>query len=87
MLDGGHDVPITKILSRYYKSMANLALAAEVTDRVYAYDNSVEDQEATLCARTANGELRKAYRPLPEWVESALGALPRSAAYVDKRQT
>ncbi len=80
-------MPISKILSRYDKSMTNLMLAAEIADRVYAYDNSVEEREAVLCARTANGELRKVYGPLPEWVENALGALPRSAAYEDKRQT
>ena len=84
MVEGGHDVPITKILSRDYKSMANLALAAEIADRVYAYDNTIDDQEAVLCARTANGELRRVYGSLPQWVESALGALPRSAAYEDK---
>jgi predicted ABC-type ATPase len=39
---GGHSVPIDKILSRYEKSMINLAGAVAIADRVYFYDNSVE---------------------------------------------
>ena len=85
VIEGGHDVPIPKIVSRYDKSMANLALAAEIADRVYAYDNSVEGAEALLCARTRDGELRKVYGPLPQWVDAALGSLPRSAGYEDMR--
>lgn len=52
VMAGGHTVPIKKIVSRYVKSIANLASAIELADRVYLYDNSVDDVEARLCART-----------------------------------
>jgi predicted ABC-type ATPase len=51
---GGHDVPITKIVHRYERSIANLAAAIALSDRTYVYDNSIDDVEASLCARTTN---------------------------------
>jgi len=32
-----------------------------------------------------NGELRRVYGPLPEWVADAVDSLPRSADFVDLR--
>jgi predicted ABC-type ATPase len=61
-------VPIEKIVSRYVRSMANLSAAISLADRVYAYDNSVDDVEARLCARTEDGAVRKIYGELPDWV-------------------
>jgi len=87
VLHGGHTVPIEKILSRHTRSMANLAAAIAITDRVYIYDNSIDGQEARLCARTENAELRKIYVQLPEWVAAAVDKLPRHAAFVDLRAT
>jgi predicted ABC-type ATPase len=43
VLDGGHDVPITKIVSRYFRSIASCADVAPEIDRLYLYDNSVDD--------------------------------------------
>jgi predicted ABC-type ATPase len=39
VIEGGHDVPIPKIISRYYKSIANCSLIAPYVDRLYVYDN------------------------------------------------
>jgi len=75
VMSGGHTVPIEKILSRYERSMANLAAAIALADRVYIYDNSVDSVEATLCARTENGRLRKVYVDLPAWVGATVAAL------------
>jgi predicted ABC-type ATPase len=85
VMAGGHTVPIEKIISRYGRSMANLIGAIHVADRVYIYDNSVEDVEAQLCARTTDGQLRKVYGPLPEWVDDAIRDLPRHSQFVDLR--
>lgn len=85
VMAGGHTVPIEKIISRYGRSMANLAGAVEVADRVYIYDNSIDDIEARLCARTTDGQLRKVYGPLPEWIADATQGLPRHAQFVDLR--
>ncbi len=85
VMEGGHVVPIEKILSRYVRSMANLSAAIRLSDRVYMYDNSVDDAEARLCARTQDGLLRKIYGPLPEWVADAVQALERHPEFVDMR--
>lgn len=86
VMAGGHTVPIEKIISRYGRSMANLAGAIEIADRVYIYDNSVDGVEAQLCARTTEGQLRKVYGPLPEWIADATRELPRHSQFIDLRE-
>lgn len=85
VMEGGHTVPIQKIISRYARSMANLSIATQIADRTYVYDNSVEDAEARLCARTEAGQLRKVYGPLPQWVEDGVGSMTRHEAFEDLR--
>lgn len=85
VMAGGHTVPIEKIISRYGRSMANLAGAIDVADRVYIYDNSVDGVEARLCARTTDGQLRKVYGPLPQWVAETTRDLPHHSQFVDLR--
>lgn len=71
VLDGGHDVPIPKILSRYDKSIANCIILSEVVDRLYVYDNSIEDAEARLLFRLSDGEIAKRYvEVLPNWAST-----------------
>ena len=71
VLNGGHDVPIRKIISRYDKSIANCMALAPYVDRLYVYDNSIEDVEARLLFRLSNGELVKRYvDDLPMWASS-----------------
>lgn len=65
--------------------MANLSAAIRLSDRVYVYDNSVENAEARLCARTEDGLLRKIYGALPEWVDDATRGLGRHSTFVDLR--
>ncbi len=85
VMEGGHTVPIEKIISRYVRSMANLSGAIALADRVYVYDNSVDGVEASLCARTEGGLLRKIYAAMPDWVVEATSALERHAGFVDMR--
>jgi predicted ABC-type ATPase len=85
VMEGGHTVPIEKIISRYSRSMANLAIAIQLADRVYLYDNSVENEEARLCARTQDGLLRKVYAELPEWIATETDCLSRHESFVDLR--
>ena len=69
-LEGGHEVPISKIISRYYKSLSNAAQAIELVDRAYVYDNSVENALPQLLYRTVDGKVFKQYTDeLPEWAE------------------
>jgi len=69
-LDGGHEVPISKIFSRYYKSLANIDKVANIVDRVYFYDNSVDGQMPRLLFRSVEGRLFKQYADdIPEWAQ------------------
>jgi predicted ABC-type ATPase len=85
VMQGGHTVPIEKIVERHGKSIANLSSALLLADRVYVYDNSVDDVEARLCARTIDGQLRKVYGPLPDWVADAIDGIPQHPEFVDLR--
>lgn len=67
-LNGGHEVPISKIVSRYYRSLLNIGKVISWIDRVYVYDNSVENQMPQLLFRTVDGTLFKQYvEDIPEW--------------------
>lgn len=73
VMKGGHDVPITKIVSRYYKSLANCKTVAPIVDRLYVYDNSIDDEDARLLFRLANGEMKKMYvADVPDWARILL---------------
>lgn len=85
VIQGGHTVPIDKIVSRYAKSLANLAPTIRIANRVYIYDNSTDDVDARLCARTIDGAVRKIYGPLPAWVAAIVDSLPRHPDFVDLR--
>jgi predicted ABC-type ATPase len=85
VMQGGHTVPIEKIVGRYHRSIGNLPAAIAVSDRVYVYDNSVDRVEARLCLRTQDGRLRKVYGVLPDWVVDATKELHRHPEFVDLR--
>lgn len=61
VMQGGHDVPIKKIVSRYSKSINNSIAAAKIVDRAYFYDNSIDDVEANLLVRITDGKISKQY--------------------------
>ncbi len=67
VMEGGHDVPISKIISRYSKSIANCAIISKFVDRLYVYDNSVEFKNPKLLFRSANGKVKKVYQQLHDW--------------------
>ena len=68
VMQGGHDVPISKIISRYQLSIANCCHAIGLVDRAYLYDNSAENQQAQPLFRVVEGNLRKQYNlDLPRW--------------------
>ncbi len=67
-INGGHEVPISKVISRYYKSLINAEEAISFVDRAYVYDNSVDNQLPRLLYRTTDGRLFKKYvDDIPEW--------------------
>ncbi len=67
VLEGGHDVPITKIISRYRKSILNCCVISNLIDRLYVYDNSEDYVEAKLLFRASNGQLEKKYQTINDW--------------------
>lgn len=70
VMQGGHDVPIKKIISRYKLSVANCIDAAKIVDRCYLYDNSVENSDARPLFRAVNGKVFKRYTEnMPVWAE------------------
>lgn len=73
VMEGGHDVPIAKVISRYYKSIINCKRCISLADRVYIYDNSIDDADARLLFRTSDGKLYKQYvEDIPEWASAIL---------------
>jgi predicted ABC-type ATPase len=67
VMEGGHDVPIQKIISRYAKSISNCAVVATFVDRVYVYDNSVEHEEPKLLFRASSGRIMKVHHAIHDW--------------------
>ncbi len=75
VMQGGHDVPIPKIISRYFRSIAQCVVIAPWVDRLYLYDNSIDGSEAALILRTTEGKITKLYQPTPEWITPILEVL------------
>ena len=73
VIEGGHDVPIVKIISRYNKSIANCVKLSRIVDRTYIYDNSIDGREARILFRFADGAIIKRYTDdIPQWAQGLL---------------
>ena len=73
VMEGGHDVPIQKIISRYEKAIVNAVKVMRFADRAYFYDNSIDNQNAQLLFRTTEGQFTKCYtNSIPEWANKIL---------------
>lgn len=76
VMEGGHDVPIPKIISRYSKSIANCSVLASIVDRLYVYDNSVDFAEPKLLFRATEGNIEKNYvSNINSWAQNIYDAL------------
>lgn len=80
VMQGGHDVPIPKIIGRYYKSIANCAAVAREVDRLYLYDNSVDGEDASLVLRASRDGVVRSYRTPPAWMAPIVAALEETRA-------
>lgn len=67
VMEGGHDVPIPKIIGRYTKSLAYCSVVTWMADRTYVYDNSVDGAPARLLFRASRGQLSKVYGEINPW--------------------
>jgi predicted ABC-type ATPase len=68
--EGGHDVPLDKIRSRYKRSLALLPDAINQAHRAYLFDNS--EREHRLVAEFEGGRLVNSWNPAPDWALRAL---------------
>lgn len=75
VMEGGHDVPIGKIISRYDNAIVHGAEAAALADRAYVYDNSIDGQAPTLLFRAVDGRVRKLYQAGHQWAEEFKAAM------------
>ncbi len=74
-MEGGHEVAIGKIISRYARSLANCLAAIRLADRAYLYDNSVENATARLLFRTVDSRLHKQYGDINPWAREILNEI------------
>lgn len=79
VMEGGHEVPIGKIIARYSRSLANCPPAVRLADRAYIYDNSIDNAAARLLFRTIDGVLFKRYGDINPWADEILLELASSA--------
>jgi predicted ABC-type ATPase len=79
VLEGGHDVPIAKIVSRYVGSIVNCAKVADEVDRLYLYDNSEENADPLLTLRAHDGRIAREYDEPMEWMAPIVTALAPGA--------
>jgi predicted ABC-type ATPase len=69
VMEGGHDVPISKIISRYSKSIVNCCIVSQLVDRAYIYDNSIEYADPVLLFKISKKCIAKEYNKINEWAE------------------
>ncbi len=74
VMEGGHDVPISKIISRYYRSIAKCVEAMTLVERCYFYDNSKTDEDPALIFRVNDGKIAKTYQNLVPWTKDIANA-------------
>jgi predicted ABC-type ATPase len=77
VLQGGHEVPIRKIVDRWARSIANAASVAAEVDRLYVYDNSVDGRDAQLVIRASAGRVVRMYVEPPLWMAPLVQRLTR----------
>lgn len=65
---GGHDVPVQKIKSRYYRSLDLLLDALKASDRAYLIDNSKKSNFVIL-EKKYNGMGYPQTKKMPRWFE------------------
>lgn len=81
VIQGGHDVPIPKIISRHGRSIAHLGTLLPEVDRGYVYDNSPEDRTPELVFRTVDGDIKKTYSHPCQWTADLVASVWGSPAH------
>lgn len=71
VLKGGHDVPIDKIIDRYYKSIALLPDAILACDEAVLFDNSGKER-IVIGEKRRSQDLQLAIENTPKWLPDVL---------------
>ena len=77
VMEGGHDVPIPKIINRYYRSITNSLQAMAWADRAYFYDNTETNTDPLLLFRVNDGKIEKTYSDIPPWARNIHDSLEK----------
>ena len=70
VLDGGHNVPENKVVSRYHRSLFLLPKAVEIANKTYIFDNS--SRTPILGAIFSKGQVIEQSGTKIEWVERTI---------------
>lgn len=73
--EGGHSVPISKIVSRYAGSIRTAVQAIDLVDELWLYDNSAWNKSPALIARVVSGRTDYVATNLPRWSEPFMPGL------------
>jgi predicted ABC-type ATPase len=68
VLQGGHDVPMEKLLARYPRTLENLARAIRELPHVLVFDDSDLLEPLRKVAELELGKPVTLNRPLPRWL-------------------
>lgn len=69
---GGHDVPVEKLKSRFPRTMANLKAAIGVLPLIYVFDNSDLRTPFRKVAVFRNGQLVEKPKVAPAWLKNLM---------------
>ena len=67
--EGGHDIPVDKILGRYEKAMKYLPQLMTVSDLAILYDNSIEDERGPRPFMLKAGTYGIRLGDIPNWAK------------------
>ena len=69
---GGHSVPPKDVIRRFDRSLANLTLAFDLTDRIFILDNTGEKRRLILSLE--GGRIKHLSSNIPGWAQQAIPA-------------
>ena len=71
---GGHAVPVEKIVQRYGRSLANVSLALPYLSRAYFFDNSGDEMRYLASYADGKGfEFQSLESTMPRWFKNSVG--------------
>lgn len=69
VLQGGHDVPDDKLVSRFNRILSNLHLAIRDLPLVHVFDNSDLRHPYRKVAEFEDGKTKALFQPVPSWLQ------------------